>query len=213
VKVEGRALLPGSSFDYPPDGSEQTANCRAFGIRSAVVCTARGGEGGERRSHRRGGAVLSRKCAESWMAYRWHIELAAVRWPHRHQETRVSAGIAEAKPSDGSSRHRALRRHLDWELRLLSDIERIIFRRIALFVATSPWRPAQRIAAEPGSGGSAVADVIAGLFEKSLLRPGFCRGQPRYRLLNTTRAICTWELEEHGEGRFNFCTARGICRP
>ena len=38
-------------------------------------------------------------------------------------------------------RHRTLKATLDWSYDLLSDVERIVFRRIALLSAISPWRP------------------------------------------------------------------------
>ena len=81
----------------------------------------------------------------------------------------------------------------------MSDVEKIVFRRIALFVGHFTLEAAQCIAAEPDSNGSEIADAIAGLFEKSLLATRFCRGQPQYRLLDTTRAYAFGKLEEHGE--------------
>ncbi|MDB5609269.1 MAG: transcriptional regulator, partial [Bradyrhizobium sp.] len=96
-------------------------------------------------------------------------------------------------------RHRTLKATLDWSYNLLSDAERIVFRRIAPFVGHFTLEGTQRIAAEPDSGSSEIADAIAGLFEKSLLATRLCRGQPQYRLLNTTRAYALGKLEEHGE--------------
>jgi predicted ATPase len=88
---------------------------------------------------------------------------------------------------------------LDWSHDLLSDKERIIFRRIAIFVGQFTLEDAQRIAAESDSGRSKFADAIAGLFEKSLLATRVYRGQPQYRLLNTTRAYALGKLEEDSE--------------
>jgi predicted ATPase/DNA-binding winged helix-turn-helix (wHTH) protein len=96
-------------------------------------------------------------------------------------------------------RHRTIKATLDWSHDLLSDIERIIFRRIAVFVGHFTLEAAQRIAAGPDSGSSEIADAIAGLFEKSLLATRLCGGQPQYRLLNTTRAYALGKLEERGE--------------
>jgi predicted ATPase/DNA-binding winged helix-turn-helix (wHTH) protein len=96
-------------------------------------------------------------------------------------------------------RHRTLTATLDWSHDLLSEIERIVLRRIATFAGHFTLEAAHRIAAEPDSGGSETADAIAGLFEKSLLVTWLCRGQPHYRLLNTTRAYALGKLEEHGE--------------
>src|SRR3984957_13776130 len=48
-------------------------------------------------------------------------------------------------------RHRTLRATLDWSYDLLSDMERIVFRRIALFVGHFTLEAAQGVAGEPGS--------------------------------------------------------------
>jgi predicted ATPase/DNA-binding winged helix-turn-helix (wHTH) protein len=97
------------------------------------------------------------------------------------------------------SRHRTLRATLDWSYDLLLDAERIVFRRIALFVGPFTLEAAQRVTGEPGLGTSDVVDAIAGLFEKSLLETGLDQGQPQYRFLHTTRAYALGKLEEHAE--------------
>ena len=51
-------------------------------------------------------------------------------------------------------RHRTLRATLDWSYDLLSDVERIVFRRIARFVGHFTLEAAQRVAGELGSGTS-----------------------------------------------------------
>jgi predicted ATPase len=96
-------------------------------------------------------------------------------------------------------RHRTLRATLDWSYDLLSDVERIVFRRIAFFVGDFTLEAAQRVAGEPDSGTSDIVDAIAGLFEKSLLETRLDQGQPQYRFLHTTRAYALGKLEEHAE--------------
>ncbi len=88
---------------------------------------------------------------------------------------------------------------MDWSYDLLSDLERIVFRRIAFFVGHFTLEAAQRVAGEPDSPTSDIVDAIAGLFEKSLLETRLDRGQPQYRLLHTTRAYALGKLEEHVE--------------
>jgi predicted ATPase/DNA-binding winged helix-turn-helix (wHTH) protein len=96
-------------------------------------------------------------------------------------------------------RHRTLGATLDWSYDLLSDLERIVFRRIAFFVGHFTLEAAQRVAGEPGSPTADIVDAIAGLFEKSLLETRLDRGQPQYRLLHTTRAYALGKLEGHAE--------------
>jgi predicted ATPase/DNA-binding winged helix-turn-helix (wHTH) protein len=96
-------------------------------------------------------------------------------------------------------RHRTLKTTLDWSYDLLSDMERIVFRRIALFVGHISLEAAQDVAGESSSRTSDIVNAIAGLFEKSLLESRLDRGQPQYRFLHTTRAYALGKLEEHAE--------------
>lgn len=96
-------------------------------------------------------------------------------------------------------RHRTLRATLDWSYDLLSDVERIVFRRIAPFVGHFTVEGAQYIAGKLGAGDSEIFDAIAGLVEKSLLATRIDETQVQYRLLDTTRAYALEKLEEHDE--------------
>jgi predicted ATPase len=94
-------------------------------------------------------------------------------------------------------RHRTLRATLDWSYDLLSDMERIVFRRIALFVGHFTLEAAQSVAGDPDTPD--IVDAIAGLFEKSLLETLPDQGQPQYRFPHTTRAYALGKLEAHAE--------------
>jgi len=96
-------------------------------------------------------------------------------------------------------RHQTLRATLDWSYDLLSDVERIVFRRIARFVEHFSLEGATRIATEQGCSDGEIFDAIAGLVEKSLIATRVDQGEPQYRLLDTTRAYALEKLEEHAE--------------
>jgi predicted ATPase/DNA-binding winged helix-turn-helix (wHTH) protein len=96
-------------------------------------------------------------------------------------------------------RHRTLRATLDWSYDLLSDIERIVFRRIAPFVGHFTLEGAQYVVGEFGSSDGEIFDAIAGLVEKSLLTTRIDETQVLYRLLDTTRAYALEKLELHTE--------------
>src|SRR5260370_28633115 len=96
-------------------------------------------------------------------------------------------------------RHRTLRATLDWSYDLLSDIERIVFRRIAPFVGHFTLEGAQYVVGELGAGSGEICDSIAGLVEKSLITTRIDETQAQYRLLDTTRAYALEKLEEHAE--------------
>jgi predicted ATPase len=88
---------------------------------------------------------------------------------------------------------------LDWSYDLLSDAERIVFRRIAPFVGHFTIEGARYVAGELDVGTGEICDAIAGLVEKSLIATRIDEAQAQYRLLDTTRAYALEKLEEHGE--------------
>jgi predicted ATPase/DNA-binding winged helix-turn-helix (wHTH) protein len=96
-------------------------------------------------------------------------------------------------------RHQTLKATLDWSYDLLSDVERIVFRRIARFIEHFSLEGARHVAGEQDSDDGEVFDAIAGLVEKSLIAIQLDQGEPQYRLLDTTRAYALGKLEEHGE--------------
>jgi predicted ATPase len=98
-----------------------------------------------------------------------------------------------------SPRHRTPKAAWDWSYDLLSDSEKIFFRRMAPFVGHFTLEGAQRVAGEFAAGRGEIFDAIAGLTEKSLIMTRLVQGQPQYRLLDTTRAYALGKLEEHAE--------------
>jgi predicted ATPase/DNA-binding winged helix-turn-helix (wHTH) protein/tetratricopeptide (TPR) repeat protein len=96
-------------------------------------------------------------------------------------------------------RQRTLRATLDWSYDLLSDIEKIVFRRIAPFVGHFSLEGAHYAAGELDSSDGDIFDAIAGLVEKSLLTTRIDETQVQYRLLDTTRAYALEKLELHTE--------------
>jgi predicted ATPase/DNA-binding winged helix-turn-helix (wHTH) protein len=96
-------------------------------------------------------------------------------------------------------RQQTLKATLDWSYDLLSDRERIVFRRLACFVGHFALEAAEIVVAEGCLADGEVLDAVAGLVEKSLIAAGFDNGEPQYRLLDTTRAYALEKLEEYAE--------------
>jgi predicted ATPase/DNA-binding winged helix-turn-helix (wHTH) protein len=203
LKVEGERCCRIRALESPPDGSAQTA--KAVLQYPAAQLFAR------RVSARDGTFVLTDEQApfvaeicRKLDGLPLAIELAAGQVAAlgvRGTVARLLSRLELLKLSHRTTipRHRTLRATLDWSYDLLSDVERIAFRRVALFVGHFTLEAAQRVAGESGSGSSAIVDAIAGLFEKSLLETRLDQGQPQYRLLHTTRAYALGKLEEHAE--------------
>ncbi|MGH3210009.1 MAG: AfsR/SARP family transcriptional regulator [Trebonia sp.] len=114
----------------------------------------------------------------------------------------LTAGSRTALP-----RHQTLRAVVDWSWDLLSERERVLARRLAVFPGGATLTAAERVCAgQPGQEASpfpasAVLPTLAGLVGKSLLtrsEPQY-DDEPRYRMLDTVRAYGLERLAEAGE--------------
>jgi non-specific serine/threonine protein kinase len=114
-------------------------------------------------------------------------------------------------------RHQTLRALFDWSHELLSGAERILFRRLAVFVGAWSLEAAEAvcgnaaIAGAPAVGLSSyttatisredVLVLLLGLVDKSLVLVQEREGESRYRLLETLREYAQEKLDESGETR------------
>jgi predicted ATPase/DNA-binding winged helix-turn-helix (wHTH) protein len=96
-------------------------------------------------------------------------------------------------------RHRALRATIDWSYDLLSEFERKILRRLAVFTRVFTIEAASAIAAADDVVFFEVPDGVALLVNKSLLSADLESSIATYRLLDTTRAYALEKLIESGE--------------
>ena len=96
-------------------------------------------------------------------------------------------------------RHQTLEAMLDWSYNLLSERERCVLYRLALFVAPFKLEAAQWIAADAGTTAVQVAEATASLIDKSLLSPSILNGASYLRLLDTTRTYASAKLADAGE--------------
>ena len=101
---------------------------------------------------------------------------------------------------DRPDRHRTLRGAIDWSYRLLSDADRKVFERTAVFHGGFTLDSAEAVAAEPGEPID-VLDALTSLVDKSLLRQAeSAEGEPRFERLLTIRAFARERLDASGEG-------------
>lgn len=94
---------------------------------------------------------------------------------------------------------RGLRATVDWSYELLTDEERILWRRLSVFAGGFGLPAAEDVAAGAGLERDRIVDLLAGLVAKSILtmRHGGRRG--RYQLLETLRLYGAERLAEAGE--------------
>jgi predicted ATPase/DNA-binding winged helix-turn-helix (wHTH) protein len=96
-------------------------------------------------------------------------------------------------------RHQTLRATLDWSYELLSEPERVILRRLAVFAGVFRLEAARAVIASPEIAPAEVVDGIANLVAKSLVTLVAGGTGARYRLLDTMRAYALEKLIEAGE--------------
>jgi predicted ATPase/DNA-binding SARP family transcriptional activator len=96
-------------------------------------------------------------------------------------------------------RHQTLRAVVDWSWALLSDAERIVLRRLAVFPGGASLEAAERVCADGEQvEREQVLDLLIALTEKSLLLAE-AGSAPRYRMTGTIREYAGQRLAEAGE--------------
>ena len=85
-------------------------------------------------------------------------------------------------------RHQTLHAMLDWSYGLLSDAERVVFRRLAVFVGSFTIEAALAVATSATIDNALLFNTIDSLIAKSMVATRSIGAMMRYRLLSTTRA-------------------------
>ena len=97
-------------------------------------------------------------------------------------------------------RHRTLKGTLEWSYGLLSEPERVLFRRLSVFAGGWTLEASEAVGSGEAVAQIEVLDLLSGLVEKSLVvtKRGH-EGGARYRLLEPIRQYALEKLEERGE--------------
>jgi predicted ATPase/class 3 adenylate cyclase/DNA-binding CsgD family transcriptional regulator len=96
-------------------------------------------------------------------------------------------------------RQQTLRASVDWSHALLSEQEKVLFRRLAVFLGGFDLDAAQAVAGDEDVERFQVLDQLTLLVEKSLVVAETDSGRTRYRLLETVRQYALEKLGESGE--------------
>ncbi len=96
-------------------------------------------------------------------------------------------------------RQQTLRASVDWSHALLTESEKVLFRRLAVFMGGFDLHAAQAIGSSGEVGRFQVLDQLTLLVEKSLVTAESGSGRTRYRLLETVRQYALEKLGESGE--------------
>jgi predicted ATPase/DNA-binding CsgD family transcriptional regulator/DNA-binding XRE family transcriptional regulator len=132
------------------------------------------------------------------------IELAAARL-RAFAPGEIAAGLHDRfRLLTGGSRtavrrQQTLRASVDWSHALLTEPERILFRRLAAFAGGFGLPAADAVAAGDSLERHQVLDLLALLVDKSLVTAEESRGVTRYRLPETIRQYAAEKLSDSGE--------------
>jgi predicted ATPase/class 3 adenylate cyclase/DNA-binding CsgD family transcriptional regulator len=96
-------------------------------------------------------------------------------------------------------RQQTLRASVDWSHALLTEPERVLFRRLAAFLGSFDLDAAQAVAGSGDVERYQVLDQLTLLVDKSLVVADDSRARTRYRLLETVRQYALEKLGESGE--------------
>ena len=98
-------------------------------------------------------------------------------------------------------RHQTLRATIDWSHDLLTEPERILFRRLAVFAGGFTLDAAESVGAQDELKRSDILDLLGRLVDKSLVvvDAGVAGGQTRYHFLETIREYALEKMKSVGE--------------
>ncbi len=96
-------------------------------------------------------------------------------------------------------RQQTLRASVDWSHALLTDPERVLFRRLAVFMGGFDLDAAQAVGASTDMERYQILDQLSLLLDKSLVVAEEVGDGMRYRLLETVRQYAAEKLSESGE--------------
>ncbi|MUL49873.1 LuxR family transcriptional regulator [Mycobacterium sp. CBMA293] len=96
-------------------------------------------------------------------------------------------------------RQQTLRASVDWSHALLTETERILFRRLAVFLGGLDLAAAQAVAGGRDVERYQILDQLTLLVDKSLVVADDSSGRTRYRMLETMRQYALEKLAESGE--------------
>jgi non-specific serine/threonine protein kinase len=134
------------------------------------------------------------------------IELAAARVPGLGLEPLAARlddrfRLLTLSSRTAPGRQQTLRAVIDWSYELLTEAERRLFRRLAVFAGGWSLAMAEEICAAQGLERENVLDLLSRLVQKSLVLVSDTDAESRYGFLESLRQYAAERLSENGEDR------------
>jgi predicted ATPase/DNA-binding winged helix-turn-helix (wHTH) protein len=202
LRVDGECVYPVPPLDVPAEGVEDFDDIMRHGAVKLFIARARAADP-RLLPDRRFGTAMSKICRRL-DGLPLAIELAASRAAVLGFEE-LSAGLDQCLDlltggrRTASPRHQTMRAMLDWSYDLLTEAERVVLRRLAIFDSSFRLEAATGIAASAEITRLDVVDRLADLVAKSLVSVDVDGASVRYRLLETMRAYMLEKLTDSGE--------------
>jgi predicted ATPase len=132
------------------------------------------------------------------------IELAAARVPLLTPQAILKRldkrfDLLKGGARDLPTRQQTLKNTIDWSFQLLSDADKRLFTRLAVFAGSSSLEAIEALNQEDNDIN--VLEGLSSLVEKSLLKQTDVAGEPRFRMLETIREFALVMLEKSGDTR------------
>lgn len=203
LRVEGERIHRIPPLESPPDNLDLTA-AEVLSFPAAQLFVERAAASGGSLQLTDGDASIVGEICRRLDGIALAIELAAGRvTTHGVRETAVLLNQRFRLLWDGRRtallRHQTLNATLDWSYNLLSEQERIVLRRLAVFVGIFTLEAARSVTAYGAIGESEVVSVVDNLVSKSLISVDSRDATTNFRLLDTSRAYALDKLAGCGE--------------
>jgi predicted ATPase/DNA-binding response OmpR family regulator len=202
LRVDGECVYPVPPLDVPGAGVEHFNDMTQYSAVQLFIARARAAEPRLLLDERFGAAMaeICRRLDGIPLAIEFAASRAAVLGIEELADgldqcfDLLTGGRRTASP-----RHQTLRANFDWSHELLTETERMVLRRLAIFAGGFRFEAAIGIAASAEITRREVVDCLADLVAKSLVTADVEGAIMRYRLLETTRAYMLEKLIASGE--------------
>ncbi|MDB5434279.1 MAG: transcriptional regulator [Phenylobacterium sp.] len=202
LRAEAEWVYRVPSLDVPPEAAEEIAELMRHSAARLFIARTFAAEPGSHADTRIGAAAA--KICRRLDGIPLAIELAAataaalgVEWLASRVDDQLSL-LTDGRRT-APTRQQTLRGTLDWSYDLLSEAERAVMRRLAVFGGDFTMEEASAVAANDDVAASQVPASVANLVTKSLVVRDDSQPTPRFRLLQTMRAYAMSKLTESGE--------------